>query len=297
MKTIEPIIIVVATDDKYMVLLAVLIKSIEKHLSSERKINLYIIEDKVSQNNKEKLLKSIDSSVTSVIWKNVNEINLTGYKIPMDWSSWPITIHLRLFFPYLLGPGVDKILYLDVDMMLQTDISELYDTPLDGFVIAAVTDERIKSFDNPWGGIKNYNELALVGSLAYFNTGLLLINCNEWIKYETTYKVIDCINENKSHANFPDQYGLNIVLVHRWKSLDATWNYFSTGKDLSAKLIHFIERKPIFNSYNGNPEFKKIFLNYVEGTEWGQIKEKSDIHWYWNKLKNRLTKYINYLFR
>ena len=293
----EPIIIVVATDDKYMVLLAVLMKSIEKNLTSERKIHLYIIEDKVSKTNKEKLLNSINSSITSVIWKNVNEINLTGYKIPMDWSSWPITIHLRLFFPYLLGQGVEKILYLDVDMMLQADISELYDTPLDGFVIGAVTDERVKSFDNPWGGIKNFEELGLDGSLAYFNTGLLLINCKEWIKHETTYRVIDCINENKTYANFPDQYGLNIVLAHKWKFLSPTWNYFSTGKDLNAKLIHFIERKPIFNSYNGNPEFKKIFLNYVEGSEWGKIKGKSDFNWYWNKVKNRVNKYLNYLLK
>jgi lipopolysaccharide biosynthesis glycosyltransferase len=291
METTGPITIVVATDDLYMVLLAALIKSIEKHVSANRMIHLHIIEDHVAKSSKRNLEKTIDPTKTLLYWKDVADVVLPGYKIPSDKSSWPTTIHLRLFIPYLMPVEVEKILYLDVDMILQRDVAELYDTDLDDKILGAVTDQRVLSFDNSWGGgIKNYQALGLTGSNPYFNTGLLLINCKKWRDDDITAKVIACIEANREFANFPDQYGLNVALVNKWKSLNASWNYFSTGVDPDAYLIHFVERKPIFSKYKGNLLYKKRFYDLLKNTPWENMREKSELAWFGYKLRNKWNK-------
>jgi lipopolysaccharide biosynthesis glycosyltransferase len=294
MKTTGPITIVVATDDLYVVLLAALIKSIEKHNSSNRMIHLHIIKDHVSKFSKKNLEHSIDNTKTVLFWIDVADVVLPGYKIPSDKSSWPTTIHLRLFIPYLMPVEVEKILYLDVDMILQRNIAELYDTELGDQILGAVTDQRVLSFDNSWGGgIKNYQELGLDGQSPYFNTGLLLINCKKWRDNDITAKVIACIEANRNYANFPDQYGLNVALVNQWKPLNPYWNYFSNGADLNAYLIHFVERKPIFSKYKGNIQFKKRFYELLKNTAWENMSEKSELKWFGYKLRNKLKKFLN----
>ena len=162
MESTSPITIVVATDDLYVVLLAALIKSMEQKISPHRLIHLHIIDDQVSKSSRANLEKSIDPSKTKLFWLPANKVVLPGYKIPSDKSSWPTTIHLRLFIPYLLPETIEKILYLDVDMILQHNVAELYDTDLGDHIIGAVTDQRVQSFNNSWGGgIKNYQALSL----------------------------------------------------------------------------------------------------------------------------------------
>ena len=51
----QPLTVVVATDNHYVILLAALIKSIETNLAVDKKIDIYIIEDNISQANKIKL--------------------------------------------------------------------------------------------------------------------------------------------------------------------------------------------------------------------------------------------------
>ena len=73
----------------------------------------------------------------------------------------PYTL-LRLFID-LLPEIPDKILYLDVDILFNRDISLLYDTKLDGYEYAASRDHYGKLFIHP----------------NYINAGVLLFNMEE----------------------------------------------------------------------------------------------------------------------
>ena len=178
-------------------------------------------------------------------------------------------------------------------MIVLGDVTTIFENELQDKVIAAVLDPRIITFDNSWGGVLNYEALGLPGSTRYFNTGLLLMNTKKWREQNVTKKIIQCIENNKKFANYPDQYGLNVVLANQWLELDPLWNHFSTIEtNQKPYLIHFVERKPIYQSYNYSEIFKKIFYNYLNQTEWKNFKPIGESSRYFKKIKNIIDKFF-----
>ena len=283
--------IVVASDNHYIILLAALIKSIEANIRLGQTIEIHVIEDKVSDGSKAKLKSSINPQITSLVWHPMESVIPKGMNLPLDKSSYPLNIYMRLFIPYFIPEEIEKVLYLDVDMIVQEDVTTLFEEELGNNVIAAVLDPRIITFDNSWGGIFNYEALGLSGKTRYFNTGLILMQTKRWREQDITVKIIDCINNNKKFVNYPDQYGLNVVLANQWLELSPLWNHFSTiDTNEKPNLIHFVERKPIYQSYNYNLEFKKTFYFFLNQTAWKNFKPIGESSRYIKKIKNILNK-------
>jgi lipopolysaccharide biosynthesis glycosyltransferase len=291
----KPITIVVASDDNYLVLLAALINSIELNLKEGNSIDLWVIEDNVSETNKAKLQSSINDAITQLHWQSMNEVIPRGIELPLDRSSYPLNIYMRLFIPYFIPSQVEKVLYLDVDMIVQKDISTLYAADLGDALVGAVLDPRIITFDNSWGGVLNYAELGLDAKTRYFNTGLLLIPTKKWLEENIPVRIINCIEENKKFANYPDQYGMNVVLANQWLELDPLWNHFCTIEHPNPYLIHFVQRKPIFKSYNNSEKYQKIFYQYLSNTAWKNEKPRGESGRYLKKLKNISDKILKQL--
>jgi lipopolysaccharide biosynthesis glycosyltransferase len=289
----KPLTIVVACDNHYIILLAALIKSIEANLAVDKKIAIFIIADNVNNTNRQKLQQSINTATTTLVWKEMASVIPEGMKLPLDRSSYPLNIYMRLFIPYFIPEEIETVLYLDVDMIVQKDISTLFNINLSKHVVAAVLDPRIITFDNSWGGVLNYQELGLPGTTRYFNTGLLVMNTKLWRAESVTEKIINCIEQHKKFANYPDQYGLNVVLANKWLELDPLWNHFSTIETSESPfLIHFVERKPIYKAYNYSETFKQIFYSYLKQTAWKNFKPIGESSRYIKKLKNILNKLL-----
>ena len=289
--SINKLHIVVASDNHYIILLAALIKSIEANIRLGQTIEIHVIEDKVSDGSKAKLKSSINPQITSLVWHPMESVIPKGMNLPLDKSSYPLNIYMRLFIPYFIPEEIEKVLYLDVDMIVQEDVTTLFEEELGNNVIAAVLDPRIITFDNSWGGIFNYEALGLSGKTRYFNTGLILMQTKRWREQDITVKIIDCINNNKKFVNYPDQYGLNVVLANQWLELSPLWNHFSTiDTNEKPNLIHFVERKPIYQSYNYNLEFKKTFYFFLNQTAWKNFKPIGESSRYIKKIKNILNK-------
>lgn len=297
METSNSISIVVTTDEHYLVLLAGLIKSIEAHNAGKNFFDFYIIADHISIEHRKKMEESVNKSITTIYWKEIAQVVPEGFSIPIDWSSYPSNIHFRLFIPYFIPKEVKKVLYLDVDMIVLKDLSSLMEVNLEGFIIAAVTDSRICTLGSHWGGVLNYADLDLSPELPYFNTGLLIINCEEWMAFNTTEKIIQCIIKNKRFANYPDQYGLNVVLATKWKQLNPLWNYFSDGAHQSPFIVHFVSRKPMYTSYKGNPVYQQLFWEYVHATKWNNEVKIGEFKRYGKKVKNILQKVLYTFFK
>ena len=202
------IALVTVTDNHYVVLLAALLKSIECNLSPTATIDVWVIADGVSKNNKQKLGASFFSSAIYIHWVPAAQVLPKGTKLPTDKTTWPQNIYLRLFIPNILPINVDRYLVMDVDMINCKDITQLWQTGLGGKIIAAVQDPRVPTFANSWGGIANYKELSFDGDTKYFNSGLMLVDAQKWKAENITQKTLDAINNNIKYAQYPDQYGL-----------------------------------------------------------------------------------------
>ncbi|MCX6306817.1 MAG: glycosyltransferase family 8 protein [Bacteroidetes bacterium] len=276
-------------DNHFTVLLAALIKSIEVNHHSDEHVNLYIVGDKLTPANKKNLEKCAESEKFSFFWIEIKDVIKDKSSLPLDGSSFPLIVYIRLFFPLFLPPEIDKVIYLDVDMIVRKDISVLWQTDLGDKIIAGVPD-RSEKVSCSWGGIANYAELGIDPDSKYFNSGLLMMSRRKWVASNITEKIIDCIAANKKYANFPDQYGLNVVFANQWMELDRRWNSYSMIETEDPYLIHFIGIKPIFTSYSYVEKYKTEFYRYLEMTPWAGYKPIGNYVRLLKKVQNKVFK-------
>lgn len=271
MKANNNISIVVASDNFFAIMIAALLKSIDVNHKTGEHIDFYIIDDGISAKFKAQLEAISNPERITLKWFKSKEIIPANVDIPVDKSSFPLTVFLRIFIPYMVDQSAEKVIYLDVDTIVQDDISKLWNTHLEDYTIGAVQDYS-GTVDCKWAGIPNYKELGLAGNTKYFNSGVLLINPKKWRAENITSQVIDTLVKYKQHVVMPDQYGLNVVFANKWKELDPKWNWFANKENENPSLIHFVEIKPIFTNYKFKEFYKEEFYRYLSMTPWRNFK-------------------------
>jgi lipopolysaccharide biosynthesis glycosyltransferase len=288
-KDTRPIVIVVATDNHYMSLLAGLMKSIETNHKTGEHILFFILDDGISRRNKNRLIKSVSPDMFTIRWVAKNSVIPRGMNIPYDNSSYPLIVHMRMFIPYFIPEEYEKVIYMDVDMIVNGEISELWHTDLKEFTIGAVIDVRIREFGSRTA-IANYRELGFEASTRYFNTGLLLMNNKRWREQDLTPKIFECIEANRLYANYPDQYGINVIFANNWLEIDTRWSWSAEEWNPDARLIHFIWRKPIYKSYMNEPRYRDMFYKYLNQTEWKGFVPINEFRRLSKKMLNKILK-------
>ncbi|MCC9816351.1 glycosyltransferase family 8 protein, partial [Streptococcus agalactiae] len=121
-------------------------------------------------------------------------------------DRYPDTIYYRLLAHKFLPETLDRILYLDADMLCLNDFSSLYDMELGDQLYAAAS-------HNTDGKFLDYvNKLRLKNvelESSYFNTGVLLMNLPAIRKVVHQQTILDYIMQNRGRLILPDQDILN----------------------------------------------------------------------------------------
>jgi lipopolysaccharide biosynthesis glycosyltransferase len=289
MADLKPIVIVVACDNHYTPLLAALMKSIEVNHKSGEPILFYILDDGISPGKKRKLTDSVSDNMFTIKWVDKKSVIPAGMNIPYDNSSYPLIIHMRMFIPYFIPEKFEKVIYMDVDMIVNGEISELWKTDLKSYCVGAVLDVRIREFGKP-NAVANFKELGFAATTPYFNTGLLLMNTKKWRDEDLTPKIFQCIEENRSYANYPDQYGLNVVFANSWLEIDTRWSWSAEEWNPDFRLVHFIWRKPIYKSYMNDKRYQDMFFGYLNLTRWKGFRPINEFRRLSKKGLNKLLK-------
>ncbi|RKD14327.1 hypothetical protein BCY91_07520 [Pelobium manganitolerans] len=282
------IAITLASNNNYAILAAVLIQSVITNHTSGEDITFYFLDDGISRINREKI-NTLAKDNVKIEWKPTEEILPPGVKFPEDNSAFPRTSYFRMFAPFVVPPSVKKLIYFDVDMVVKADVAQLWNTDMRGHTMAAVQDVG-KVAGCKWGGIPNYEELGIAADAPYFNSGMLLIDCEQWRKQNIPQKVLKVMEDNIQHVNYADQYGLNVVFTGKWLQIDPFWNWFANNYHPNAKCIHYLDIKPIYKSYNSDKVFQQEFFKYLAQTPWKNMKMKSDLSRLIHKAKIKLKK-------
>jgi lipopolysaccharide biosynthesis glycosyltransferase len=149
--------------------------------------------------------------------------------------AWaPVGLHVsaatyyRLSLPWLLPPEVHRLVYLDVDVIVERSLARLFVESCEGCVLAAV--------ENP--GIAHKHELGLPPDVRYFNAGVLLVDLDAWRERRVSERTLEFVRTHPLPLRLWDQDALNAVVHGAWKPLDWRWNQ-------QAKLFR-IARPPEF---------------------------------------------------
>lgn len=146
-------------NNQYCDTIKVLIHSLVTH--NQGKHHFYFIYNNISEKNKQILIDYTHSKKGGGQAISFHQFNRNINDLPINGQNWSIEIYFRLFACYILK-DVEKILYLDGDVICTGDLSELYNIPC---TIAAVKN------DNQYA----CKRLSTEGVTTYYNSGVLLL--------------------------------------------------------------------------------------------------------------------------
>lgn len=205
--------IVLSIDDIYVQHLSSLMASILLNTNCKSNINFHILDGGISKKSKEKLLKLKYIKNFSIFFYDMARYDFSLF--PLNRENISIATYYRLLIIDILPKEVDRIIYLDADMIVETDISKLWNVNLDNRLIASVKDEY---------SIKNSKRLRLSAIGKYFNAGVLLIDLNKLRKTNFFDECVKCYKENRKIIKLQDQDILNIIFDGKCKLLELNWN-------------------------------------------------------------------------
>lgn len=135
---------------------------------------------------------------------------------------------LRLFLPDLLL-DVDRLIYLDADVLVRADLGGLWAEATGGAPVSAVRDYAYPTFAT--GLPHAVTALGASPDTPYFNTGVLLLDLAAWRRDLITERAIEYVRMHGDTIRFADQDSLNAVAAGLVHELDPRWNVqLGTGR-------------------------------------------------------------------
>ena len=229
-----------AADDNYAPFLSVAIISLLDKSDKNKFYKIHILNDNMSLENIKKI-KGLQTSNSEIIFNSINN-NLECINDRLDNRLRPdiftLTIYFRLFIPEMFKE-YDKAIYIDSDVVLNSDISELYDIDLENNYIGACRDKSIigiKEFEN------YFTKGVGIDYRDYINSGVLLLNMKELRNKKLSDKFLYLLNKYHFENVDPDQAYINFLCNGKIKYLDNAWDAMPNlekNKLENPKLIHY----------------------------------------------------------
>ncbi len=273
-------------DKNYWKYWTVMLFSLLKNINKNNKIDIYILTDGLSINIKNKIIKSLSvfDCEIKIIFCEYNlsffKQNFSSLKLA-DYIS-PLTLY-RLVIDKIIPDNIDRLLYLDSDMIVDCDIIEIYNLDLGDNIIWACKEIYIDLLNYNLWNIKLKN---------YFNAWLLLINLNEWRENKITEKILEFINKYWDKLSVADQDVLNYIFNKKTYFIHPQFNtpttiYSSDNEKKSKytkeeffktknnpKIIHFFWNLKPWNWITHHP----LSYKYYEYLKDSWLNEKKDLY-------------------
>ncbi len=213
--------ILMAVNRNYLAQMRTLICSIGDNNCS--RVDIYLIHNELNKNEvletAELLKRKCDGALYEI---KVSEKFLEGAKVNEHFS---VEMYYRIFATELLPKELDRILWLDADIVTIKSLESLYNLDLQGNSIAACG-HREKDKGVMLINSAACQRLKLEDDSIYFNSGVLLMDLNKIRKIFNKSATLDLIYKMESVLENPDQDILNIMYQHDVLILDESiYNY------------------------------------------------------------------------
>jgi lipopolysaccharide biosynthesis glycosyltransferase len=241
----EPVVLAFASDERYFPGFHCAVASALNHLSWKTSVNLWVLDGGISQASKDRLRRLVDGLGNQVHLKfvPVDESVFRGATLGPGESHMT---YCRILLPHLLD--VPRLIYLDCDVLVFRDLSELFDLDLSpGKVLAAVPDSETLSLAEDCPAIADALRLPAEG--AYFNCGVMLMNLDELRRQHFFQRSVEFLNSRSGKYRFWDQSAINFLLHGQIDELPEYWNRASWRFDAQQNndldcVIHYTTSAP-----------------------------------------------------
>ena len=272
--------IVLATDNNFIKHCCVTITSI---LCNNNNVNVYIITEGLLPENENILKAQTEKFGGTFHVALVNKMIIAQLPMPKTAAQHisPATYY-RLFVCELLPENVDKIIYLDCDIVVRGNLEPFWNTDVENRPLAAVYQRNSWAESTYKGRISSYKRLDMKGAAGYFNAGSLLINLKYWRENSVQSKLLSFMRSHYEKIISHDQDILNGCLYKEVLPVSNIWNFRLPmnpeyyGKDFistqeikeitkSAVVIHFVNRPKPWEFACNHP-YVKEYYKYLDMT-------------------------------
>lgn len=189
---------------------------------------------------------------------------------------------LRLKLDTYMSKSYSRILYLDSDVLAESNCKELFELDLNNKLFGAV--ESIAML--PWINKKSAAHLTAIGMAAnasYFNAGVIIFDWKKTFEDGLLSRSFKLLKQNPT-LPFQDQDALNISSAGNWQMLNHRWN-------VTKKTADYLNLKIAFRHFNGSTKpwntklrfgFAKYYNFYLESlkdTAWSGFMVQQKGSW------------------
>lgn len=279
--------IVCATDSCYVMQTGIMLTSLFENNRGEH-IRVHLLHDGITNEKVSQIKRIADVYGQQVVFYKMDESRFSSFPIGREGQNTHVgatyATYYRLFLTEVLPPDVNRVIYLDGDIVVMDSLSELWNLDMHGKAIAAVPDCFTDKVDH-------YNRLRYPMSKGYFNAGVLLVNLDYWREHNMIEAFVKFASENAEILTYHDQDILNclfqdckIVLPLMYNMLNEYWFdlRYSLVEWTNDKLIIHGQRHPVIVHFTGIPKpwysncrhpMKKEYERYRKLTEWQSCTE------------------------
>ncbi len=260
--------ILVTLNSSYIHPLKVMLKSL--FINNEEEIfSIYLMHSSLKLEELEDLSHYIKSHGSKLELVDIDDDYFNHAPILLHYTK---EMYYRLLAFKFLPQDLDRILYLDPDILILNPITELYHMDMEGYLYAAAYHDVIS--------VKEINKLRLTPYEidAYHNSGVLLMNLELQRQQIDEQAIFEFVEKNRPKLIMPDQDILNALYAKKIKSLDEKKfnydaRYYSFYKLKSngfwdmdqvvrnTVVLHFCgKKKPWKKGYSGR--FHSLYKHY-----------------------------------
>jgi len=283
-------VVAYASNDGYARHLATSMCSLFDRNRAEETIRVYILSNQLSKEQIAKLERIADQYGRELVVLELGDVR-SRFPYEIDTRGFDVSALSRFFMAEMIPSSEQRILYLDCDTVVCDSLSELWETSLEGYAIAAVAEPTV--------GMKIKGQIDLEKEEIYINSGVLLINLAYWRQENVQAELIEFYRKKDGRLFACDQDTLNGALQGRIKLLEPRYNFYTTLRYFpysslvlrtneyavvpaeqlrrakkNPAILHFLGDERPWKRGNLNP-YRKWYEKYLEMTPYaGTPKEK-----------------------
>ncbi len=243
-----------AITSNYVLPLLVMLASLKERLRPSYRPILYLVGQRIDEHQLDVISDLVETHTLVPTSASVAAIPRHPH--------FPAEAAYPLLLPDLVPESLERILFLDADLLVLDDLVKLWQTDLGSHTLAAAADSAIPLCSSP-RGVKQVRELGIPEDAPYFNCGVMLIHLGRWRQRNVTRRAHDYLRKMQGRVDFLHQEALNATLWNDWQRLDCRWNLLASLAGRSYEqakseawrtpgIVHFAGRmKPWRNPIGG----------------------------------------------
>ena len=280
----RPVIpVVFASDNNYVPMVTTTIYSMLKNASDAYRYDIVVLHEGIEWENQEKMKTFLGQFENAGLqFCDVSRF-VDQYELTTNNPHISNETYYRFLIQELL-PYYSKVLYLDSDLIVKGDVSELFSVDLGDNLLAAVRDVDYCGNLNMKDGIRMRYTKEVLGMhqpYDYFQAGVLVLNTKAMRKLHPMEKWLEFASDDRYIYN--DQDILNVHCQGRVKYLDYDWNVMTDCYGRIGRIFSFAPAA-IFDAFNDSRNHEKIVHYAGAQKPWKVMgSDRFDLYWEYAK--------------